>query len=71
VVGSRFFKDGVNDVAVSAGVKFDSTAAPSWLVDSDGVLHAVAPAHAAGIINVKVTNSVGASTVMATYEYTT
>ena len=71
VVGSGFFKDGVVDVDAGTDVKFDTTSATSYIVESDNVLYAVAPAHAAGIIAVKVTNSVGASVTMATFEYTT
>ena len=42
--------------------------APRGLLDD---LAAIAGEHAAGIIAVKVTNSVGASVTMATFEYTT
>ena len=69
IVGTGFMKAGVDDVVASTGVKFDTTAAASWIVESDNVIYAVAPAHAAGGISVKVTNSAGASVTMATFTY--
>ena len=72
ITGTGFFKDGVVDVDAATDVKFDTTNAIAFIVESDNVLYAVAPAHAAGIIAVKVTNSTGAGAVtMATFEYTT
>ena len=69
IVGTGFFKAGVSDVVAVTGVKFDTTSATSWIVESDNVIYAVAPAHAAGGISVKVTNSAGASVTMATFTY--
>lgn len=71
IVGSGFFLAGVPDVDAATDVKFDTTNAVAFLVESDNVIVAYTPAHAAGIIAVKVTNSVGASVTMATFEYTT
>ena len=69
ITGTGFFKEGVNDVVASTGVKFGTIAATTWTVESDSVIYAVAPAVTAGTVAVKVTNSVGASVTMANYVY--
>ena len=55
-------------VAVT-GVKFGATSATSWVVDSDGTIVAVAPAHAAGAVAIVVTNATGPSTTGPNYTY--
>jgi hypothetical protein len=69
IMGTNFFLLGVSDVIATSGVKFDTTNATSWIVESDSVIWAVAPAHAGGSVSVKVTNSAGASTVMCAITY--
>jgi IPT/TIG domain len=69
ITGTSFFKAGVDDVVATTGVKFDTTNAGSWQTISDNVIYAVAPAHAGGTVNVKVTNSAGASVTMCTILY--
>jgi hypothetical protein len=69
IYGTGFFKAGVSDVTGATGVKFDSTNATSYTVLSDNVIVAIAPAHAAGTIFVKATNSAGASVTMCTFTY--
>ena len=57
ISGNRF--TGATDV------KFGTTSATSFTVQSDGQIAAVAPAHAAGTVAVTVTNAAGAGTVGA------
>lgn len=45
----------------AAAVKFGATDATSYFVESSQVIYAVAPAHAAGSVDVIVTNTTGAS----------
>jgi hypothetical protein len=68
---------GGNTVTISGGdftahstVHFGSTASPSVAFVSATELKALAPAHAAGTVQVKVTNAVGASTPSPTSTYT-
>jgi hypothetical protein len=53
----------------TTGVKFVSTNATSWAVLNDGLIVAVAPAHAAGTGPIVVTNATGASTTGPTVTY--
>lgn len=55
----------------TTGVKFGATNADDWVVLSDNVIVAIAPAHAAGSVNVTVTNATGVSISVATFIYTT
>lgn len=48
-------------VTGATGVKFDATNATSYFVDDDQTIYAVAPAHAAGTVDVTVTNTTGTS----------
>ena len=45
----------------TTGITFAGTAAPNFLVDSDGLIQVTAPAHTAGSGNLVVTNAAGAS----------
>ena len=60
---------GFTGVTGASSVKFDTTNATSYTVDSDNVLWAVAPAHTAGAVLVKVTNSAGTNTTGAQFTY--
>ena len=53
----------------TTGVKFGGVNAPSWSVVSDSTIVAVTPAHAAGLVDVLVTNATGPSTT-GTGDYT-
>lgn len=57
------FKDrnGVTVVTLAAHVTFGGTNATAYQVDDRQTIYAVAPAHAAGSVQVQVTNSTGAS----------
>jgi hypothetical protein len=52
------------------GVKFGTTEADAWTVLNDNVIVAIAPAHAAGSVNVTVENATGVSISTATFVYT-
>lgn len=60
---------GFTGVTGAASVKFGTTNASSYTVDSDNVLWAVSPAGTAGAVEVKVTNSTGTSTAGAQFTY--
>nr|WP_254069106.1 IPT/TIG domain-containing protein [Herbiconiux sp. VKM Ac-2851] len=51
----------------ATSVKFASTPATSFMVDSDSVIYAVAPAASIGVKAVTVTNATGISTVTTNY----
>ncbi len=71
--GTGFFAAGVDDIVASTGIKFGGsggTAATSWITESDNVVFAVTPAHAAGTVAVVVYNSNGISTVTSNFVYT-
>lgn len=53
----------------ATGVKFGAVAATQFLVDSDRVIYAVAPAQAAGAKAATVTNATGVSANTAPYTY--
>ncbi len=55
----------------TTAVKFGSTAATSYTVNSDTQITATAPAHAAGVVNVVVTNSTGSGTLTNGFTYDT
>lgn len=63
---------GVNfgGVAGATGVKFGGTNATVYDVVSPGIIEAVAPAHAAGQVDVVVTNAAGASATTALTKFT-
>lgn len=61
IVGSGFFKAGINDVTAVTGVKLVAHNCTSWTVESDQSIWAITPAEAAGASNVNVTNSTGTS----------
>lgn len=60
------FGSGFTTVSGAAGVKFGGTNVTSYIVQNDGVIVAVAPAHAVGAVIVLVTNVTGASTTGGT-----
>lgn len=71
--GTGFFKAGVDDIVAETGIKFGGsggTAATSWITESDNVVFAIAPAHAAGTVAVVVYNAAGISTETQNYVYT-
>lgn len=51
-------------------VYFGTTPAASWMVISDGFMHAVSPAHTAGTIDIIVASSTGLSGVTAADQFT-
>ncbi|NUQ88961.1 MAG: hypothetical protein HOQ43_10915 [Glycomyces artemisiae] len=57
-------------VSGAAAVKFGSTNATSYFVEDDTTIYAVAPAVAAGVVNVRVTNTTGQSPTGAGNAYT-
>lgn len=67
--GTGFFKDGVDDIVATTGIKFGTTAATAWITESDNVVFAVAPAHAGGTVAVTVYNAAGVSTVTQNFVY--
>jgi hypothetical protein len=69
IVGTGFFADGEDDVVETTGVQFGSDNSTDWFTDTDNIIWAITPAHAAGAVDVKVTNATGASTVMCKYTY--
>lgn len=54
----------------AGGVKFGATNATSYVVNSDSLITAVAPAHTAGLVQVIVTNASGASADTTADDYT-
>jgi len=60
---------GINFTGATA-VYFGATASTVWTFVTDTYLVAVAPAHAAGAVNVTLTNATGVSTSVATFTYT-
>ncbi|WP_086846828.1 phage tail tube protein [Amycolatopsis kentuckyensis] len=54
----------------ATGVKIGGTNATAYDVISDGLIEAIAPAHAAGQVDVIVTNAAGASAATAQSKYT-
>ena len=54
----------------AAGVKIGGTNATGYDVISDGLIEAIAPPHAAGQVDVVVTNAAGASAATAQTKYT-
>jgi len=61
IVGTGFFKAGINDVVGTTGVKLVAHNCTSWTVESNQSIWAITPAETAGASNVNVTNSTGAS----------
>ena len=57
-------------VTGATGVKFGTTNATSYDVVSDGMIEAIVPAHAAGVVDVVVTNAAGASAATALTKFT-
>lgn len=57
-------------VTGAASVKFGATNATNYDVISDGLIEAIVPAHAAGIVDVVVTNGAGASANTALTKFT-
>lgn len=57
-------------VTGAASVKFGATNATSYDLISDGLIEAIVPAHAAGVVDVVVTNGAGASAATALTKYT-
>ena len=70
ITGTGFFLAGVDNVVPSTGVKFGTTAAGTWITESDNVLYCVVPAHAQGAVNVTVYNATGVSISTCTFTYT-
>jgi hypothetical protein len=66
IAGGGFTLAGVADVSA---VKFGATSAATIVVENDNVLYVVAPAHAGGSVEVKVTNSEGESSTHADFLY--
>lgn len=62
----QIFGSGFTGTVPTTGVKFGGTNATSWVVISDSLIVAVAPAHATGPVIVLVTNATGASTTGGT-----
>jgi hypothetical protein len=54
----------------AAGVKFGATNATNYDLISDGLIEATIPAHAAGVVDVVVTNGAGASAATALTKFT-
>lgn len=69
IFGQHFMPNGVDDVSA---IVFGADAAPDWVVISDGLIVATAPAHAAGTVAVRVTTDAGqsADTAADNYIYT-
>lgn len=61
---------GFTGVTGAAGVKFATNNATAYDVISDGLIEAIVPAHAAGQVDVIVTNTAGASANTALTKYT-
>lgn len=59
-----------NHFTGTTNVDFGATAATEYTIVSDHLIVAVAPAHAAGMVQVKVTNATGASANVAADDYT-
>lgn len=57
-------------VTGATGVKFGTNNATAYDVLSDGTIEAIAPAHAAGVVDVIVTNAAGPSAATALTKYT-
>lgn len=57
-------------VTGAASLKFGATNATSYDVISDGLIEAIVPAHAAGVVDVVVTNGAGASAATALTKFT-
>lgn len=57
-------------VTGAAGVKFGATNASNYDLISDGLIEATIPAHAAGVVDVVVTNGAGASAATALTKFT-
>jgi hypothetical protein len=57
-------------VTGAAGVKFGATNATNYDLISDGLIEATIPAHAAGVVDVVVTNGAGASAATAQTKFT-
>jgi hypothetical protein len=57
-------------VTGATGVKFATNNATAYDVVSDGIIEAIAPAHAAGQVDVTVTNTAGPSVASAATKYT-
>jgi len=55
---------------VEDGVKFGTTPATDFTVVSDNLIAAVAPAHAAGTVDISVENATGVSVVNHPFVYT-
>jgi hypothetical protein len=66
VIGGTAF----TGVTGAAAVKFGGTNAASYTVDSSTRITAISPPHAAGIVNIVVTNSVGSSPIVPEDQYT-
>ena len=61
---------GFTGLSGAAAVKFGDTNATSYVVDSPTQITAIAPAHALGTVDVKVTNAAGASVASLASKYT-
>ncbi|OGF47870.1 MAG: hypothetical protein A2452_12085 [Candidatus Firestonebacteria bacterium RIFOXYC2_FULL_39_67] len=61
---------GFSNVAFATGVKFGSVNAASYVVISDTKITAKTPAHAAGIVDVVTTNTVGSSPAVTADRFT-
>ena len=61
IVGTGFFKAGVNDVTATTGVKAVAHNFTSWTVVDNQNIWGITPAETAGASNVNVTNSTGTS----------
>ncbi|MFA5859095.1 MAG: IPT/TIG domain-containing protein, partial [Elusimicrobiota bacterium] len=61
---------GFKNITETNGVKFGGVNAMNYTVDSDTQITAVSPAHAAGIVNIVVISTVGASSTVLEDSYT-
>jgi hypothetical protein len=70
ITGTDFMDRNGNIVVTGAtGVQFGGTNATSYYVDDRQTIYAIAPAHAAGSVQTKVTNTTGASVDVAADNY--
>jgi hypothetical protein len=69
IAGNKLVKITGTGFSSATAVAFGSVAAVDFRIDSDSVIYATAPAQAVGSKPIKVTNSVGAATVLAPFSY--
>lgn len=69
IAGNKLIKITGTGFTGATAVAFGSVAAVDFRVDSDSVIYATAPAQAVGSKPIKVTNAVGAATVLAPFTY--